>query len=185
MVDATSADDESVVGEECHIVSRKGQGPRHDPAFRTDYLDELENLMLLCRTHHKMVDDQHETYTAEVLLKLKANHEKWVSLTLTEEKQLQPVRIRRIKENIPPFLVRLTSGGDIMKIVGDASASSFEHVELHSEAEVDLVGHFLQEAQDYGEMWSDMEAAARVKATFKMTSLLHELEQAGFCVFGD
>ena len=57
---------------------------------------EPDNLVLLCRTHHKMVDDQHETYTAEVLHKIKANHEKWVSSTLTEEKQVQPVRIRRI-----------------------------------------------------------------------------------------
>ncbi len=96
VVEATPADDESVVGEECHIVSGKGQGPRHDLAFRTDCLDEPDNLVLLCRTHHKMVDDQHETYTAEVLHKIKANHEKWVSSTLTEEKQVQPVRIRRI-----------------------------------------------------------------------------------------
>jgi hypothetical protein len=42
VVDATAVDDESVVGDECHIVSGKGQGPRYDSAFPSDRLDEKE-----------------------------------------------------------------------------------------------------------------------------------------------
>jgi predicted restriction endonuclease len=61
VIDATTADDESVIGEECHILSRKGQGPRYDSSYPSEQLDEAENLILLCRIHHKMVDDQHET----------------------------------------------------------------------------------------------------------------------------
>src|SRR5262249_10495588 len=55
VIDATATDDESVVGEECHIVSAQGQGPRHDPVFPAENLDKPENLILLCRVHHKMV----------------------------------------------------------------------------------------------------------------------------------
>lgn len=77
--DATPQDDESVVGDECHIVSGKSNGPRYDPAFPVDEIDTYANLILLCRVHHKTVDDQPETFTTEILGQLKANHERWVA----------------------------------------------------------------------------------------------------------
>jgi hypothetical protein len=115
---------------------------------------------------------------------LKANHEKWVSSTLAEEKQLPPVRLRGIKENIPSHLIRLTSGQDVMKVVASSSAFSFEHDEPQSEAEVELLSGFLQEAQDWGDLSSDLEAGDRVKAAYRMSTLVRELEEAGFWVFG-
>lgn len=184
VIDATAADDESVVGDECHIVSSKNQGPRHDPAFPAEQLDEPGNLVLLCRVHHKMIDDQCETYTVEVLQKLKTNHEIWVSSTLAEHPAIPPVRLRRIKENIPSYLIRLTSGREVMKVVGGSSAFSFEHDEPRSQAEEGLLASFLREAQDWGELYSDLEAGDRVKAAFRMSERLRELEEAGFWVFG-
>lgn len=184
VVDATPGDDESVVGEECHMVSGKGQGPRYDPTFPRDRLDRPRNLILLCRVHHKMVDDQHKNYTADVLCTLKANHEKWVSSTLTEEQPVPPVRVRRIKENIQSHLVRLTSGRAVFAIIDGACAFAFEHDELKSEAEVELVSGFLQEAHDYGDSSGDLGTADRVKASFEMSARLEELEGVGFWVFG-
>ena len=93
-----------------------------------------------------MVDDQHETYTVEVLRKLKANHEKWVSSTLTEDKRIGPVRIRRIAGNIPSHLVRLTSGRALFAIVDGAPGYAFEHDEPESETEAELLASFLEEA---------------------------------------
>jgi hypothetical protein len=173
-----------VIGEECHIVSPVGRGPRYDPSLLERDLDDPANLILLCRIHHKMVDDQHETYTIEVLRKLKANHEKWVSSTLTDGKRIDPVRIRRIAGNIPSHLVRLTSGRALFAIVDGASGYAFEHDEPKSETEAELLASFLQEAQDYGELSSDLDAGNRVKAAFRMSALLENLEQAGFWVFG-
>jgi hypothetical protein len=118
------------------------------------------------------------------LAKLKANHEKWVSSTLGGEPQVPPIRIRRVKENIPPFLVRLTSGRDLMAVAGGAYQSSFDHEEPQSEAEADLFSEFLQEVQDWAELWNEIEAGERVKATFGLSERLRELEDAGFWVFG-
>jgi hypothetical protein len=184
VLDATPSDDASVVGDECHIVSPKEHGPRFDASFPEDQVDDPANLVLLCRVHHKMVDDQCETYTVEVLRLLKANHEKWVSSILTEQKPVPPVRIRRIKENVPTHLARLTSGRDILTIVDRAGAFAFEQDELQSPAEVELVSGFLQEAQDYGELADDLDAGDRVKAAFELSARLAELEQAGFWIFG-
>ena len=184
VIDATELDDEAVVGDECHIVSRQGEGPRHDPGLKIELLDEPDNLILLCRVHHKMVDDQHETYTVELLSNLKANHEKWVSSSLGGERKPPPVRIRRIKENIPPILVRLTSGRDVMAVVGGTYQYSFEHDEPASSSEAELVSRFLQEVQDHGELWDEIGAGERVTATYVLTELLRTLDESGFWVFG-
>jgi hypothetical protein len=139
VIDASSLDDESVIGEECHVVSGKDHGPRYDTEYAAERIDEPENLILLCRIHHKMVDDQYETYNADVLSKLKVNHENWVSTTLGGTLSIQPVRIRRVKENIPPFLIRLISGRDIRSVMGGAYQFSLDHDEPKSELEADLL----------------------------------------------
>ncbi len=77
VIDATTQDNESVVADECHIVSSRPNGPRHDPSFPSEKIDSYDNLMLLCRTHHKMVDDQAATFTTDILRQMKANHEVW------------------------------------------------------------------------------------------------------------
>jgi hypothetical protein len=82
-MDATPEDDESVVGDECHIISGKPSGPRYKPEFPIDQVDHYANLILLCRVHHKMIDDQSETFTADIIHKLKANHERWVTDALS------------------------------------------------------------------------------------------------------
>ncbi|WP_407637566.1 HNH endonuclease [Cohnella kolymensis] len=85
VLDETDLDDASVIGEECHIISEKDNGPRHRNDYPTDQFDSYENLLLLCRVHHKMVDDQKETYTEDILRQLKNNHEKWVTERLNKD----------------------------------------------------------------------------------------------------
>ena len=50
-------DDDSIIGDECHIVSAATNGPRYDPDFPDDQLDDYSNLLLLCKVHHKLIDD--------------------------------------------------------------------------------------------------------------------------------
>ncbi|MBY5958222.1 HNH endonuclease [Membranicola marinus] len=50
--------DEENIGEECHIISSKQNGPRHHPN-----LDDYDNLILLCRNHHKEIDEISETFS--------------------------------------------------------------------------------------------------------------------------
>ena len=72
----TTVDDESIIGDECHIVSGVSGGPRYDPDFADEKVDDYSNLLLLCKVHHKLIDDQELEYTASRLTKLKASHEK-------------------------------------------------------------------------------------------------------------
>ena len=56
--DPTETDDASLVGEEAHICSKKEDGPRYDDPLPIDQRDLFVNLILLCNTCHKIVDDQ-------------------------------------------------------------------------------------------------------------------------------
>lgn len=60
-----------------HIVASSSNGPRgadNSQELSTD----IDNLMLLCKTHHKLVDDNPEEYTVESLKKMKLNQEEKV-----------------------------------------------------------------------------------------------------------
>ncbi len=177
-------DDESVVGDEWHIVSAQANGPRHDPSFPKEYVDGLDNLILLCRVHHKLVDDQASSYTAERLQETKASYEKWVETALQGAPVFPPIRLRRIKQNIPPFLVRLTSGQDLMAVVEGACAYAMGHDELENDPEVELVASFLQELEDWGDLWRDVGAGERTRISFQLGRDLKAIEEAGFAVFG-
>lgn len=184
VVNATSSDDESVVGDDCHIISSRPSGPRYDPSCPRERLNAYENLILLCRTHHKMIDDQCESYTVDILRQMKVNHEVWVSRQLSASPRPKPVKIHRVKQNIPAYLVRLTTGKEVFNLALNAYVMWTNHDELNSQEEVDLVGDFLQNVRDLIDIGSDLEPADQVKASFDLTRSLEELERAGFFVFG-
>jgi tetratricopeptide (TPR) repeat protein len=73
---------ESVVGDEAHIIGEKPTASRGEFGVGRSDLDEYDNLILLCKVHHKLVDDQPETHTVEGLHEMKDRHERWVRETL-------------------------------------------------------------------------------------------------------
>ena len=84
VMDASETDDESLIGEECHIVAREQNGPRGDSPLASESRDKYENLILLCNIHHKVIDDQPNTYSVQALKEMKASHEKWVRTSLQD-----------------------------------------------------------------------------------------------------
>jgi hypothetical protein len=174
--DGTELSGESVVGDEAHIIGEKPLAARgHLGVGRTD-LDEYDNLILLCKVHHKLVDDQPEEYPVERLREMKEAHERWVKETLA----LKPDGKR------PHFalLIRVTTGKELSTLVSGSMALLLDHDEPETEEEVNLIGAFLQNVQDWGDIWSDMESSQHVEARFSMTKEIRELESAGFLVFG-
>ena len=142
IAEATKLDEESIVGDECHIISPKTNGPRHDPSFPEEKFDLDENLILLCRIHHKMVDDQDSTFTPGIIRQMKSDHEIWISERLVDKKP-KPVRVRRVNNNIPDFLTRLTTGKQVLDVTIGTYALSMDHDELKSDHEAEIVGEFV------------------------------------------
>ena len=67
----------TIVGEVCHIRAQRTGGPRHDPALTSERVHAFENLLLLCRPHHRIIDARENlaTYTVERLVEMKTAHE--------------------------------------------------------------------------------------------------------------
>jgi len=79
--DLLSGADDANFGFIAHIVADRPTGPRGDPGRSWDLADDPENLMLLCYTHHKMVDrDKLDEYPEERLQEIKRAHEARVSV---------------------------------------------------------------------------------------------------------
>ena len=83
----TDVDPVATIGEMAHIVAHaKGQrAPRVDLSFPDHQRDTYDNLILLCNTHHRMIDVQPNSYTPDDLRRMKAAHEQYVVEALTEQ----------------------------------------------------------------------------------------------------
>ncbi|MCW5553985.1 MAG: hypothetical protein KIS67_17750 [Verrucomicrobiae bacterium] len=175
MQDRSDSDPESVIGDECHIVGQKIDGPRGANTDRGN-IDEYENLVLLCKTHHKLVDDQPTKFSVEFLCSLKTVHENWVKQSLEPLKQKgQQLKIW--------LLDRIHTGKELMAVFEGVCTHLLDHDEPQSEQEMELLGNFLQDVQDWIDARGDIESSGRVRAGFELSKRIKELEAVGFYVF--
>jgi len=163
--ESTSNDNESVVGEECHIISGAKKGPRSDSDFSREKINDVSNLILLCRIHHKQIDDQVETYTPELLRTIKINHEKWVEDKLKDQPEIPRVRIKRTKEEIPDKLPVMNSGKEMFNLAAGVCAFYNDYSDDLTDEELDLVSGFIQNVKDWAELANEMEPIQRINAS--------------------
>lgn len=60
-------------GERAHILGKNKGSARYIEQHSND--NSYYNLILLCRKHHKLIDDHPEQYSAHLLLSIKSDHE--------------------------------------------------------------------------------------------------------------
>ena len=70
-------DEESgtVTGEICHIKGKKQGSPRYDPKQSDEEIHSFDNLLLMCPLHHKVIDDDPNSYKISRLEDIKKSHE--------------------------------------------------------------------------------------------------------------
>ena len=66
----------TISGEVCHIKARNSAGPRFDAAQDEAERQSFNNLILLCRRHHKVIDSEPAIYTVDALVEMKAIRER-------------------------------------------------------------------------------------------------------------
>lgn len=167
-----------VIGEECHIVSSRTNGPRHDSAFKIGY-DDYDNLILLCRNHHKIVDQQTDIFTMEQLLLYKVVHEQWV-------KNMLDNIVKSPQESHDKFF-RITTGKELVEIIDTVHGYSFDHDELQTEDETAIIAAFFEEMENYGDLMGMgvIDKAAQIRLGFDFNVQLSNLDEAGFWIFGE
>lgn len=183
VIEPSALNSESVVGDECHIISGAKGGPRFDPSFPLFEVDKLSNLILLCRIHHKLIDDQAEIYTADHLRRMKADHEKWLELKLREEPEPRPVRVRRIKSEIPTRLLVIQSGKELLNLATGCHAMHWGYSDDLDTEETELVGSFIQNVADYGGLAAELEPIEHIRAAKSLHDELESLNGRGLMVF--
>jgi hypothetical protein len=174
--DATEFSDASVVGDECHMIGEKPGAARGHLGVTRDELDDYDNLVLLCKIHHKLVDDQPETYTLDTLRAMKTAHESWVKETLARKPADKQAHFA--------LLVRIQTGRHLSGLIERAVGFALDHDEAQTEEETKLIGSFLQSIKDWGNIWSDLETSQQVEASFSLAKEIREMEAAGFLIFG-
>src|SRR5579884_503343 len=65
----------TIIGDICHIKARHAGGPRFDLAQSEEDRHAFNNLILLCRNHHKVIDSEPDLYTVDALAEMKLIHE--------------------------------------------------------------------------------------------------------------
>ncbi|MDC7704050.1 HNH endonuclease signature motif containing protein [Vogesella indigofera] len=69
-------------GEICHIIGESKDGPRGNGLLPMEERNRYQNLILLCRNHHAIIDKDPNSWPVERLHKIKDDHEFWVNTTL-------------------------------------------------------------------------------------------------------
>ena len=65
----------TLTGEICHIRAQSPGGPRFDATQTEEARHAYDNLILLCRRHHKVVDSEPGIYPVDALAAIKAIRE--------------------------------------------------------------------------------------------------------------
>lgn len=76
-----------ILGEMAHICGDQPGANRHDPNQTPQERDDYQNLILLCPTHHRLIDrpENEARYPVELLHKIKAEHEAFVRSRLEHD----------------------------------------------------------------------------------------------------
>lgn len=85
------------LGEMAHICGDKPGANRHDESQTQTQRDDYQNLILLCPTHHTLIDrkENEAVYTVDLLHTMKAQHEQRVLKLLNHEPILTKQDIAR------------------------------------------------------------------------------------------
>jgi hypothetical protein len=180
VTEGTDSDDPSVFGEEAHQIARAPTGPRAGKlAGRHSY----NNLILLCRKHHKQVDDQASHYTVERLKEIKRKHEEWVA-SLGDSAHPGPVRLVPDRAYPAPKALQVITTGDALWRLVDGARSFYPAwPDNISDEHQELIDTFLDEVDGWMNVAGDLDSfGARREASRALGEHIKGLAEAGFLV---
>jgi hypothetical protein len=128
-----SEDGEVAVGRECHIVAKSDGGPRGPTSLDAEERerwaplierrDAYANLILLCGTHHDLVDADEAAYPVERLVEMKRLHEQAIDDLLSSEQRHEDAIEVRYATIVDGWARRIDLdgwGSRVSKLVADA-----------------------------------------------------------------
>lgn len=172
------ADANFILGEECHIISSKATGPRGNVPTSKDF-DEYENLILLCANDHKLIDDFPETFTSDILIELKSNHESWVEEAI--EKDLQ--EYLRTANNIE-ILDEVVGQTELRTIIPNSHMYFFDYSTVTDNDLAIRISELFDNLRDLVDIYSDIGISQLQKYLIECEDEIKEINKAGIRLFG-
>lgn len=105
----------SVQGEVCHIKGNRPGSPRYDKSQSDKDRHGYDNLVLMCGTHHTVIDSDEKSYSVERLHEIKSDHIRSAAEVPDDEAE----KGAQLIFSSPTLSLNQTSG-----ITGSANASS-------------------------------------------------------------
>jgi hypothetical protein len=161
------------IGEECHIVSSQSNGPRHIDNWGC--YDSYENLILLCRNHHKEIDDPANLsqYPASRLKEIKESHEVWVKSRLSQNSKSGG-------EKVPLVLY----GTELANIISGVYATERDNDPFTSREEAEYIGEIWQQISTFIDYYSDLEPIEQAPEVWNLQEMLNGMIEKGYLLFG-
>lgn len=175
-----SGERETVVGQEAHIIGERPGAARYQPLFSAER-DAYENRILLCPTHHVVVDGQPNHWTVAKLRALKDQHERTMTARTAD------ARSDELQFHMPQavLLRPVIAGRQLLNIVGPAYAYVFEPDDFEEQAEQDAAKALLAAAHDWGEIYSMISPSEQIDAVQNLGDRLRDAVQAGLLLTGE
>lgn len=174
--DAIGDDDPSIFGEECHIVAQSPGGPR---AAEIADVDGYDNLILLCRKHHKQVDDQRSHFTVERLKQIKCEHEQREASRDADG----PVRLIPDPTKPAPKLLKLClTGEDLWQSLSGAYSFYPSYPGGLNDDQADAVDSLLDLLRDWLDVAAELSFKEQRQASRGLTEHINRLTELGLVV---
>lgn len=139
-----------------HIIASSANGPRGDKILSSKLSNDVNNIMVLCRNHHKEIDDLPEKYTVDILKNMKSEHENYVKDIMKIKKERKVMGIKytfSISDRVPKindedirscaFKQGYYCSGDIINL-SDSKADEIDKEYLYILEKENLKRNFLQ-----------------------------------------
>ena len=86
--------DKSNLSNYAHIIASSEKGPRGDKILSPKLSNDEGNIMVLCRNHHKIIDDFPEKYTVDILKEMKSEHEEYIQDLMSIHKEASVIGVK-------------------------------------------------------------------------------------------
>lgn len=150
--EGTEFDNKCLISELAHIKGEREHSPRYDSKITEKECDDPSNGIAFCRNHHKLIDDQENTYTVEKLIEIKKNHETWVEAQMN--RNILNITFAEL-EVITKYLISCESGSTEIKIIKPAEkirknqlSLKIENLIIQGMARVNLVSNYIKSNKD-------------------------------------
>lgn len=170
--------DSFIIGEECHIISSKENGPRGYIVKLDDY-DNYNNLILLCPTHHKMIDEYPETFTNDIIVSLKNNHENWIEEAIEKDLAQYVMNINNIEK-----LDEINNHHQLDNIIKNAHFYFFDSSSILDSSLSIKIAEIFEELQDISDIYSDIEISNKTKYLINCENEINNLRESKIRFFG-